>query len=132
MKVRPLAALPCLAAVALLSPYSASPTAAAAKGATPVETTQILKEHRQNPGAAEAKYGGKTLLIRGKITHINDVFGVKALMLRDSPSERGMQCYLQNAGDVKKVKVGDRVTLRGKLRVKDAVADHCTLEQVGR
>ena len=63
-----------------------------------------------------AKYKDKVILIRGKITNINDVFGVKALNLRDSENAAGLQTYLANKSDVEKVKVGDEVTVRGKVR----------------
>lgn len=82
----------------------------------PVRSTELIDAFKKDKDAANAKYKGKTILISGKITNINDVFGVKALNLRDSESVMGLQTYLENNNDVDKVKVGDEVTVRGKVR----------------
>ena len=82
----------------------------------PVRSTDLIDAFRKDKAAANAKYKDKVILIRGKITNINDVFGVKALNLRDGEDAIGLQTYLANASDVEKVKVGDEVTVRGKVR----------------
>ncbi|HEY8563487.1 MAG TPA: hypothetical protein VIL74_24120 [Pyrinomonadaceae bacterium] len=82
----------------------------------PVRSTEIVDAFRRDKAAANAKYKDKVILIRGKITNINDVFGVKALNLRDGEDAIGLQTYLANGADVEKVKVGDEVTVRGKVR----------------
>lgn len=82
----------------------------------PVRSTELVDAFKKDKDAANAKYKGKTILISGKITNINDVFGTKALNLRDSESAMGLQTYLENNDDVKKVKVGDEVIVRGKVR----------------
>lgn len=85
-------------------------------GEKPVRSTELVDAFRKDKAAANAKYKDKVILIRGKITNINDVFGVKALNLRDSEDAIGLQTYLANSSDVEKVKVGDEVTVRGKVR----------------
>ena len=82
----------------------------------PVRSTELVDAFRKDKEAANAKYKDKIILISGKITNINDVVGVKALNLRDSDNAIGLQTYLADAADVKKVKVGDEVTVRGKVR----------------
>ncbi len=82
----------------------------------PIRSTDLIKAFEQDMNAANAKYKGKTILVSGKITNINDVAGVKALFLRDSESETGLQTYLANKDDAKKVKVGDEIIVRGKVR----------------
>ena len=85
-------------------------------GDKPVRSTDLVDAFRKDKAAANAKYKDKVILIRGKITNINDVMGVKALNLRDSENDMGLQTYLANKSDVEKVKVGDEVTVRGKVR----------------
>ena len=85
-------------------------------GEKPVRSTELVEAFRKDKEAANAKYKDRIILIRGKITNINDVFGVKALNLRDSADAVGLQTYLANGADVEKVKVGDEVTVRGKVR----------------
>jgi predicted butyrate kinase (DUF1464 family) len=82
----------------------------------PVRSTELVEAFKKDKDAANAKYKGKTILISGKITNINDVFGTKALNLRDSESVMGLQTYLENNDDVNKVKVGDEVIVRAKVR----------------
>lgn len=82
----------------------------------PVRSTDLVEAFRKDKEAANAKYKDKIILISGKITNINDVFGVKALNLRDGDDAIGLQTYLANTSDVEKVKVGDEVTVRGKVR----------------
>ena len=82
----------------------------------PIRSTALVEAFKRDRAAANEKYKGKTLLIRGRITNINDVFGVKALNLRDSENVLGLQTYLKNAADVERVSVGDEVTVRGKVR----------------
>ena len=86
------------------------------EGEKPVRSTELVDAFRKDKAAANAKYKDKVILIRGKITNINDVMGVKALNLRDSENDMGLQTYLANKSDVEKVKVGDEVTVRGKVR----------------
>lgn len=81
-----------------------------------IRSTEIIKAFDEDVKAANAKYKGKTILVSGKITNINDVVGVKALFLRDSEKEPGLQTYLEDNDDAKKVKVGDEVIVRGKVR----------------
>jgi hypothetical protein len=82
----------------------------------PIRSTELIEAFKKDKDGANAKYKDKIILISGKITNINDVFGVKALNLRDSENEMGLQTYLANKADVEKVKVGDEVTVRGKVR----------------
>jgi hypothetical protein len=82
----------------------------------PVRSTELVDAFRKDKEAANAKYKDKIILISGKITNINDVFGVKALNLRESDDAIGLQTYLANGADVEKVKVGDEVVVRGKVR----------------
>lgn len=82
----------------------------------PIRSTELIQAFRKDKAAANAAYKDKIVLIKGKITNINDVFGVKALNLRDSDDAIGLQTYLANSADVEKVKVGDEVTVRGKVR----------------
>lgn len=82
----------------------------------PVRSTELVDAFKKDKDAANAKYKGKVILISGKITNINDVFGTKALNLRDSEAVMGLQTYLENNDDVNKVKVGDEVIVRAKVR----------------
>lgn len=68
---------------------------------------------------AKRLYRGKTVMIRGKITNINDVFGMSNMNLRDSENEIGLVCYLKNAGDKNKVKIGDTVVVRADIEDTD-------------
>lgn len=68
---------------------------------------------------AKRLYRGKTVTIRGKITNINDVFGMSNINLRDSENEIGLVCYLKNAGDKNKVKIGDTVIVRAEIEDTD-------------
>jgi hypothetical protein len=83
---------------------------------TPVRSTVLVEAFKKDPSAANAKYKDKVILISGKITNINDVFGSKALNLRDSENVLGLQTYLADAAEVGRVKVGDEVVVRGKVR----------------
>ena len=89
------------------------PAASKEDAEKPVRSTELVDAFKENKDAANAKYKGKVILIRGKITNINDAFGVKALNLRDSEAAMGLQTYLADNADVEKVKVGDEVTVRG-------------------
>jgi hypothetical protein len=88
-------------------------------GEKPIRSTELADAFKKDKAAANAKYKDKTILISGKITNINDVFGVKALNLRDNETASGLQTYLANKSDVEKVKVGDEVIVRGKVRGDD-------------
>src|SRR5262245_40536972 len=55
-----------------------------AAGEKPVRSTELIEAFKKDKAAANAKYKDKIILISGKITNINDVFGVKALNLRDA------------------------------------------------
>ena len=97
----------------------------------PIRSTALVEAFKRDETAANAKYKGRTMLIRGRITNINDVFGVKALNLRDSENVLGLQTYLQNAADVERVRVGDEVTVRGKVRGdKTDVVDDAVIVEV--
>ncbi len=95
-----------------------------------VRSTQIVDDFSEDKDAANEKYKGKIFTIRGKITNINDVFGVMALNLRDSENESGLQCYLKDNEDVEKVSVGQEVTIRGKVRgdATDVIDDVVVIE----
>src|SRR5512134_1718383 len=78
----------------------ANPTATPISTATPepaVPTTTIIQAYKTDQAAADAQYQGQTLRMTGKVTNINNVFDVMALMLRDSESEIGLQCYLADS-----------------------------------
>lgn len=102
------------------SPAANKPAATSQKAETsdekPVRSTELVEAFRKDKEAANAKYKDRIVLISGKITNINDVFGVKALNLRDNENAVGLQTYLANSADVEKVKVGDEVVVRGKVR----------------
>lgn len=82
----------------------------------PIRSTELIEAFKKDKDAANAKYKDNVILISGKITNINDVFGVKALNLRDSENVLGLQTYLAHKSDVEKVKVSDEVVVRGKVR----------------
>lgn len=97
----------------------------------PIRSTALVEAFKRDETAANSKYKGKIILIRGRITNINDVFGVKALNLRDSENAPGLQTYLKNSADVERVKVGDEVTVRGKVRGdKTDVVDDAVIVEV--
>lgn len=97
----------------------------------PVRSTDLVDAFKKDKDAANAKYKDQTILISGKITNINDVFGVKALNLRASEDAVGLQTYLANSADVEKVKVGDEVVVRGKVRGDGLdVIDHAVIIRV--
>ena len=93
-----------------------SKTSAEKTSTEPIRSTELIKVFEEDMEAANAKYKGKTILVSGKITNINDVAGVKALFLRDSEKDTGLQTYLEDNDDAKKVKVGDEIVVRGKVR----------------
>ena len=78
-----------------------------------ISTTTIIKAYEADQAAADARYQGKTLRMTGKVTNINDVFDVKALMLRDSENDTGLQCYLTDSADAQKVSIGQTITIEG-------------------
>jgi hypothetical protein len=90
-----------------------APTAIAALS---IPTRDIIKAYEADQAAADAQYQGKTLRMTGKVTNINDVFDVKALMLRDSASETGLQCYLTDSADAAKVSIGQQIAIEGTLK----------------
>src|SRR5512141_2651619 len=97
----------------------ANPTAAPVPTSTPelaVPTTTIIKAYEADQAAADARYQGKTLRMTGKVTNINDVFDVKALMLRDSENDTGLQCYLTDSADAQKVSIGQTITIEGNIK----------------
>ena len=108
------------------TPTPAAPTAVVAnRTAAPiptataepaVPTTSIIKAYEADQAAADARYQGKTLRMTGKVTNINDVFDVKALMLRDSENDTGLQCYLTDSADAQKVSIGQTITIEGNIK----------------
>lgn len=105
---------------------------AATNEETAIRSTELIEIFRSDKNAANAKYKGKTILISGKITNINDVFGTMALNLRDSENAIGLQCYLADNDDVKKVAVGQEVVIRGKVRGDGTdVIDNAVVIQAG-
>lgn len=81
-----------------------------------IPTTTVIKAYEADQAAADAQYQGKTLRLTGKVTNINDVFDVKALMLRDSESETGLQCYLTDSADAQQVSIGQTITIAGTIK----------------
>jgi hypothetical protein len=112
---------------------SAEPSPSDAAGTEEaILSTQIIQDYEADQAAADAKYQGKTLLIRGNITNINDVFGTQALLLRDSEDEVGLQCYLTNNEDATRVQVGQEVVVEGVVRGGELgffmVVDDCVVQ----
>ncbi|HSD84165.1 MAG TPA: hypothetical protein VLG46_09915, partial [Anaerolineae bacterium] len=111
---------PAAPTVVVANPTVASaPTAAPAPTATTepaVPTTTIIKAYETDQAAADAQYQGKTLRMTGKVTNINDVFDVKALMLRDSENDTGLQCYLTDSADAQKVSIGQTIMIEGMIK----------------
>ncbi len=105
--------------------------AAADPEARAIPAARIVRDYQEDEKAADARYRGRRVILEGRVTNINDVFGTQALMVRDSESEPGLQCYLARAEDARKVKVGDTVTLQGKIRGGELgafmVVDDCAL-----
>jgi hypothetical protein len=82
----------------------------------PIPTTTIIKAYEADQVAADAQYKDKTLIMTGKVTNINDVFGTQALLLRDSESDTGLQCYLTDSADAAKVAIGQTITIEGTIK----------------
>ncbi len=102
-----------------LAAVAVNPTAAPAPTATPapiIPTTTIIKAYEADQAAADAQYQGKTLIMTGKVTNINDVFGTQALLLRDSENDTGMQCYLTDSADAVKAAIGQTITIEGTIK----------------
>lgn len=100
--------------------------------ATPVvviPTTTIIKAYQADQAAADAQYQGQTLMMIGKVTNINDVFGTKAVLLRDSANDTGLQCYLSDAADADAISIGQTITIEGTIKGGDLgafmVAEPC-------
>jgi hypothetical protein len=96
-----------------------NPTAVPAATATPapiIPTTTIIKAYEADQAAADAQYQGQTLIMTGKVTNINDVFGTQALLLRDSESDTGLQCYLTDSADAAKAAIGQTITIEGTIK----------------
>jgi len=111
----------CATATAPAAPVNvaAAPTAAPLPTTTPeppVPTTAIIQAYEADQVAADAQYKGKTLIMVGKVTNINDVFGTQALLLRDSADDIGLQCYLTDGADAQKVAVGQTITIEGTIK----------------
>ena len=98
----------------VFSPLRASTTASVVPQ-LPVPTTAIIEAYEADQAAADARYKGKTLIMVGKVTNINDVFGTLALLLRDSADDIGLQCYLTDSADAQKVAVGQTITVEGTI-----------------
>ncbi len=108
-----------LAGCAVSPTPAADPTATVAAPATPVPvvpTADIIKAYEADQAAADAQYKGQTLIMSGKVTNINDVFDVKALLLRESENEPGLQCYLTNAADADGISIGQTITIEGTIK----------------
>lgn len=82
----------------------------------PVRSAVLVEAFKRDTAEANKRYKDRIVLISGKITDIKDVFGVKALNLRDSDAVAGLQVYLKNAADAGRVRVGDEIVVRGKVR----------------
>lgn len=113
---------------------AADPGGLPAESGGAIPSTVIIQDYAADQAAADARYKDQTLLIRGRITNLNDVFGTMALLLRDSESEVGLQCYLADNADAEKVKVGDEVVVQGRVRGGELgffmVADECAVVEV--
>ena len=116
--------------VFLASSVAACGTAALGKESLPTITSKaLMKEYRDDQAAADAKYKGKTMLVTGRVDVIGKVFGTPYLLLRDNGNESGFQCYFDHQKeDPTKVKVGDQVTLRARIRGGNTdIGDDCSL-----
>jgi len=114
------------------APNAAAQPAATAAPATTVAvipTTTIIKAYQADQAAADAQYQGQTLRMSGKVTNINDVFGTKAVLLRDSANDTGLQCYLSDAADADTISIGQTITIEGTIKGGDLgafmVAEPC-------
>lgn len=83
-----------------------------------VSSREIVETFRKDKDAKRL-YRGKTITIRGQISNINDVFGMSNINLRESENEIGLICYLKNAEDKNKVKIGDEVVIRAEIENTD-------------
>lgn len=82
---------------------------------TPMRSGKIMEAFIKNKDANRI-YRGKTFLISGKITNINNVFDQVNINLRENENEQGLAAYLKNVEDKQRLKIGDEVIIRGFVR----------------
>lgn len=82
---------------------------------TPIRSGKIIEAFKKDKDANRV-YRGKTFLISGKITNINNVFDQVNINLRENETETGLAAYLKNVADKQRLAVGDEVIIQGLVR----------------
>lgn len=84
-----------------------------------VNVREILDAYRENGISAFDKYGNKLLEITGVCGEINRNLDGKPYVLLTSGDEfevNELQCYFEDENEVKELKKGKTITIRGKIR----------------
>ena len=88
------------------------------KEAIKVSAGEVLSAYKENGIAAFDKYGNRLLEITGICGDINKDIANKAYVIVKSGDDleiTELQCYFDNENEIKELKKGNRVTIRGKI-----------------
>ena len=83
-----------------------------------ISPADLLREYEKNEVAADSRYKGRTLIVRGKIARIGRDIGDTAYVSfkNDHPSFRSVQCFFGRSAEAQlgELSPGDEVLISGK------------------
>ena len=82
-----------------------------------VHVTQLVKDYEDNEFAADEKYKGQIILVRGNITHFADTLGTASIQLETGEILMSLTCNMHPSEKPKlaKLRKGDDVLVFGTL-----------------
>ena len=82
-----------------------------------VHATTLVQEYTDNKFAADEKYKGKMVMVRGEITQFGETFGKPRVSLKSNVLLKGLTCYVQKNQKpiLAQLKIGDDVLVIGKV-----------------
>ena len=73
-----------------------------------VHVTELVKAYKDNEFAADEKYKGQLILVRGNITHFDDTFGIASIQLETGELLMNLTCNMQLREKPKLAQLGFR------------------------
>ena len=100
-----------------------------------IDAVSLFNEYEANAIAAEAKFQGRTVIVTGVVTEIDEIFDQAYVTLTDGDewSWSGVDCYFadENRPQLAQLTKGQEITLKGQVDEYNMSVDvrGCTIQQ---
>jgi hypothetical protein len=87
-----------------------------------IDSKALAKEFTTDATAANAKYNGKTITVRGVVNSMKTQFNAPTILLRESDADTGVSCWFpEESKDAEGLQVRQTVTVKGTIFSSDNV-----------